>query len=429
MARDTPSGPTYLGRYHNWTVHLNQPSARDVIATVLAERGWHDFKISSSGNIAYQMLKHLGGPRGIALIQSKLLIQFLESLAAGRDASEIADINRRLGGKMKAGSKDGVTVPLGHARQIVRDELEMISRGSNQSRDVVDAEFFKNVNKIARSQLFPADVHRLVERYTQAKIFNLGIRVQCKVCEQRSWHPVGSIDNELQCPVCLSSFGLPSQNPKDEIKWSYKSLGPFALPKQAFGAYSVLLSVHFLATHRHPATTATFSFEAKRQGKALEADFMMFYRSAAYWERETETIFGECKSFNGFSEKDVRRMRTIATDNPGAILVFATLAPELSENDKKLLTPFVKACRKYGELDRPKNPVLILTGVELFSPLGPPQCWRNAGGAMKTFADSSRQPDGLIQLCDASQQLHLGLPTWWNDWNVEYKRKRERKKR
>jgi hypothetical protein len=39
--------------------------------------------------------------------------------------------------------------------------------------------------------------------------------------------------------------------------------------------------------------------------KELEADFMMFYRSATYWDRETETIFGECKSFNGFTEKDI----------------------------------------------------------------------------------------------------------------------------
>jgi hypothetical protein len=150
----------------------------------------------------------------------------------------------------------------------------------------------------------------------------------------------------------------------------------------------------------------------------------MFYRSSAFWERETETIYGECKSFNGFAEKDVRRMRRIAEDNPDAVLVFATLAQEFSARDKQLLTPFVRACRKYGKLDRPKNPVLLLTGTELFSGFGPPQCWRDAGGRLKAFADAGRTINDLIALCDATQQLYLDLPSWWDDWNVEFEKRR-----
>jgi hypothetical protein len=116
-------------------------------------------------------------------------------------------------------------------------------------------------------------------------------------------------------------------------------------------------------------------------------------------------------------------MRRIAEEYPGAILVFATLAQQLSARDKRLLTPFVRACRKYGELDRPKNPVLLLTGTELFSAIGPPQCWQDAGGAMKAFADSGRPVEGLVALCDATQQLHLGLPSWWNDWRDKFEKR------
>jgi hypothetical protein len=97
------------------------------------------------------------------------------------------------------------------------------------------------------------------------------------------------MDYELGCPICLSKFKLPTHNPRD-IKWSYKSLGPFALPKQGYGAYSVLLAVHFLSSHHHPATTPVFSFHANRAGHEIEADFMMFYRDSAFWERETEVI-------------------------------------------------------------------------------------------------------------------------------------------
>ena len=183
----------------------------------------------------------------------------------------------------------------------------------------------------------------------------------------------------------------------------------------------------FLTTHQHPATTPVFSFRATQKDKELEADFMMFYRGAAYWERETETVYGECKSFTGFTDKDVRRMRRIAEDNPGAILVFATLAQQFSVRDKQLLAPFVRTCRKYGKLDRPKNPVLLLTGTELFSVFGPPQCWRDAGGHMKVFADSGRRADDLLALCDSTQQLHLGLTSWWEDWKVEFEKRRQRK--
>ena len=72
--RAGPGGLTFLGRYPDWTIQLNQPSPRDVIRTVLAERGWEGFEISSSGNVAYQMMKHLGGPRQIGLLQNLPLI-------------------------------------------------------------------------------------------------------------------------------------------------------------------------------------------------------------------------------------------------------------------------------------------------------------------------------------------------------------------
>jgi hypothetical protein len=422
-----PSGLTFLGRFADWTIQLNQPAARDVVSLTLADRGWKEFRFSSSGNVAYQMMKHLGGPQQIGLIQNLKLIQLLDSLAIGRDTGEEERLKKRIDKKLGELAGRASTIATADAKRIVRDEIEKSLRSSSQGGDVTDGEFFGHMKRIANSQLFPSDVHRLAEAYTEAKIFHLGVRLQCDVCKQHSWYPLEDIKHELQCPICLSAFKLPTHNPGKEIRWSYKSLGPFALPKQGFGAYSVLLTVHFLCTHQRPATTPIFSFHATRNGKELEADFMMFYRNSAFWEHETETIFGECKSFNGFADKDVRRMRTIAADNPGSVLVFSTLATEFSAHDKKVLLPFVRACRKYGGLDRPKNPILLLTGTELFSPFGPPQCWRNAGGAKKAFADSGVRLDTLLQLCDATQQLYLGLPSWWQDWEADFKKRQARR--
>jgi hypothetical protein len=374
------------------------------------------------------MMKHLGGPHQISLLRNLLLIKFLESLATGGGPEQEEKIAHRIDARLKALASQAEQVPLVDAKKVVREEIGKLTGIPFPTKDVEEQEFFKNINRIANSRRFPLDAGTLVERYTKARIFNLGVRVQCSVCDQRSWYPLELVKSELQCPICLSQFELPTHNPRNEIKWSYKSLGPFALPKQGFGAYSVLLTVAFLSDWHDPATTPIFSFRATHLGKELEADFMMFYRSATYWERETETIFGECKSFNGFTEKDIRRMTALAEDNPDAILVFATLASQFSDRDKRLLTPFVKRRRKYAKLDRPKNPVLLLTGTELFSDFGPPQCWRDAGAQMKAFADSGRQVDGLLTLCDATQQLHLGLPSWHEDWTAAFDRRRKKKK-
>jgi hypothetical protein len=232
------------------------------------------------------------------------------------------------------------------------------------------------------------DVHRRVQQYTHRRVFTLGIEVQCSVCTQRSWYALDAAGYEIQCPKCLSQFKLPIHNPSGELKWAYKNLGPFtsppdddekeagtseaaevewayksfgpfAAPKRGGGAYGVLLAVDFLCNYHDPATTTVLSFNATGQdGKALEADFMMFYRNSAFWERQTEWVFGECKTFNKFKQRDIDRMQVIADNFPNSILVFATLSGEFSKEEKELLLPFVKACRAYGKLDRPRNGVL-----------------------------------------------------------------------
>jgi len=400
------NGLTFLGRYVDWTVQLSQPTASDVVASVLKSKGWTEFKISPHGNIAYQMMRHLGGPYGINLLKSRRLIQYLERLS-------------------RYGTWD------------------------------LTPTFFTEVKKIAEDGPISADVHRLIERYMDAKVFTLGLVVLCPVCTQRSWYPLDVVDYEVQCPKCLSSLKLPIHNPSGELKWAYKnlgpftsppdidepepgtssppetewayqSLGPFAAPKRGGGAYSVLLTVNFLAGYHHSATTTALSFTAKgHDGKALEADFMMFYRNADFWERRIEWVFGECRTFNKFKQRDIDRMQLIADSFPDAVLVVATLADGFSDEEKALLLPFVKACRAYGKLDRPRHGVLLLTGTELFSTFGPPLCWKDKPGKGKEWADGSRFFSSLLELCDATQMLYLDLEPWSVEWQAEFERRRE----
>ena len=47
---------------------------------------------------------------------------------------------------------------------------------------------------------------------------------------------------------------------------------------------------------------------------------------------------------------------------------------------------------------------------------------------MKAFAEEARLGQGLVALCDATQQLHLGLRSWREDWRDTFEERRKAKK-
>ena len=56
------------------------------------------------------------------------------------------------------------------------------------------------------------------------------------------------------------------------------------------------------------------------------------------------------------------------------------------------------------------SPVMVLTAHELFADMGPPECWRGAGQRFAQFVENYRGlSSDLLRLCDATQQLHLGM--------------------
>ena len=80
---------------------------------------------------------------------------------------------------------------------------------------------------------------------------------------------------------------------------------------------------------------------------------------------------------------------------PGAILVFAKLTESLTDKEKSLLIPFVEeSWKRYA--DQPFNPVMILTGKELFLDL----LW-------ESHLDKVRFKD-ILDVCSLTQNIHLG---------------------
>ena len=225
------------------------------------------------------------------------------------------------------------------------------------------------------------------------------MEIQCPVCAESSWYSVKSADYELQCPKCLAQLAFPSVS--KDIKWSYRTLGPFSLPKQAHGAYAVLLTLRFFSTPRllDGAITPLMSFITKKgRMKELEADFALFFQASKYGDSKTQLIFAECKTYNAFRKKDTDRMQKLGEAFPGAVLVFATLKVCLSQMERNILQPLVIRSRRHWKAGRPYNPVMILTGNELF-----------LESVWDSHLKGTLWQEDLIELCDRTQRINLGM--------------------
>ncbi|VGO16382.1 hypothetical protein PDESU_04973 [Pontiella desulfatans] len=227
------------------------------------------------------------------------------------------------------------------------------------------------------------------------------------------------------CPKCLDDFDIPSSDP-DSIKWSYRAIGPFGLPKSAYGAYSVLLTYRFFSTVLDGSTTAMMSFYATKEieGKThhLEADLGMLFEETQYLESKKRLILVECKSFNSFDKRDVDRMKKIGTEFPKSTIVFASLKDELSNNEITLLQPLVRNYRRKIKQGQQHNNILILTGIELFADsFGLSSAWEKASSKHKAYANHTHSD--FCQLCERTHQLNLKMEPWSPHKNKANKQK------
>lgn len=359
-------GLVYLSNHLDWTVHLSVPKSEDVFSSWMSDNHWK-IKLSAPGKLAVQMIKHLGGKWGISTLANKGLIDLLMQM-----------------GKDKTISKE---------------------------------EFHSAITTLATEEKYPKDPKIISQRLTDVKAVQLGLELQCPICQLRTWYSLTSIDYEVVCQNCLENFLIPSHSP-DTMKWSYRSLGPFSLPNRAYGVYSVLLTLRFFSQLLRGSTTPILSFNATKGRIEIEADLGIFYQESGFGRSNTDIIFAECKTYGSFTKKDVDRMNLLADQFPGAILVFATLKNSITETEKKLLRPLVNRGRRYWNNERPYNPILILTGIELFADHGPRNTWNDVGGKHAEFAKRYIGLDDMLQICDATQQIYLEMNPW-HEWLQE----------
>ena len=346
---------------HDFTETRNVPTAESIFFAWLKDQGWTP-QLSPPGLLAKEIDKRLQG--NLVTLRNEALLELLGRMD-GEKVLSVGEVKNRLKGSREDPS--------------LYDYL--ISRG----------------------------------------VFKLGSKVQCPNCQRSTWFSLESLGDILTCPKCLNSF--PAIGNVTAPAWSYKTVGPFNVAMHADGAYTVLLTLDLIAHRKAPfmRTTPVFSFSAQAPGKGdIEADVAMLWQETTMGEKIDGVLFGECKSYGPFKERDFDRMRYLAATFPGAVLVFSTLRKSLEAEEIAGIASLAKAGRKYWKHERPTNPVLILTGNELLTSESPPYCWE------LSVQNKFHRVDGILDICDATQQIYLALPSWKTEWAEDWEKKRTR---
>ena len=362
-------GHTGIVSLVNWRTqtHWKQPTAEDVFLAWLKDKGF-EAGLSTCGRLAKQIHSQLRGRTNV-LTNEPLLALFEQ---------------------MNKGGEDGKGALLGH----VKNALKGLDTSGRMYRSLVEH-----------------------------GVFQLGYKTQCTHCQRSSWYSLKSLASQLVCPLCHKKLdAISAVDRENKGDWHLKTAGPFSIGNYADGSYCVLLGLNFFHNDRSLQTTPVMSFKARHtaSGKELEADFGLMWQDTAFGETQEGMLFAECKSYNRFEKKDFDRMSAIAKEFPGAILAFCTLRKTLEPNEINRIKQLTNAGMKYWKAERPINPVLILTGHELFNHFGAPTCWKDL-----TVPDWAKRAHSILEVCNATQAIHLGLPHWQETWRKDFEKRRK----
>ena len=355
----------------NWKL----PKSRDVCGAWLEQHGF-TFEVTSAGKLLDEAVRRLGGLHGTWLLARKELVDLMNNMAGRPDRP---------------------------ARMCTGSELVESIKKSTGDRD---------------------QAAYIFRRLIRSRVLELGAEITCTHCGQHNWYRLEALNASLPCHRCLQEFSFPADQPPRN-PWRYRTIGPFAVENYIMGGIPILLSMTILGGEggSFPLAGITWcpSFELKRNDEDWgEIDALAFIEQKDSRTKSGLPVFVEAKSYGGkdgifkaaedgiFKAADMDRMRKIGQHFPGSVLVFATLNPRLTTTDKALIRPLAEGGRNPLEGDHWTNPVVVLTGLELFSESGPPYCWDGipeAAGVRRRF----RSAGSLLDLADATQQLHLDM--------------------
>lgn len=379
---------TTAGRFSSFRF-LRAPSPINVFTAFAKSKGLN-LAMSPAGNTCEQAIKALGGLPWISIVaRSPELLRFLDRLA--HENFEI-----------ESDTTPGRKVRKPYASYA--NTLEIVKR-TTRGPEIAVANFFNAL--------------------INTGVLTVGLTLRCHQCNHSSWHNLNSLAPTVTCPRCFGSMAFPSTLPPRREDWAYKVSGPFAAEHFAHGAYCVASTLHFLTEKVVGESTWLPSFRlTNAEGKEIEADFGMFARPNRFSNATSPfLIVGECKSFNVFKAEDFAKARYMAHLFPGAVLCFATFREKLNPDEIKALTRIVLSGRKSLRTGRLLNPVLILTGKELFSQFDWGRQLHEAYGDRSKYAEMAYMRRDIEELCGFFQQVYLSMSSY-HDWLDEKRRQR-----
>lgn len=365
-----------LERFQDSSAYLRINSGTDAICRWL-KKAEINAAPSSAGRVALQMVDKLSSLRAADLIADQDTIQLLNKMA-------MQDRTHGTGEASNTKTFEGRTADTGRWQELVK------TRAKNSLR-------------------FPVSL----EQFTNRGILKLGLGLKCPHCSHGNWYGLDDVDYRIICERCLKDFDYPqgSKHPR----WKYRVTGPFSVPNFAEGAYAVTLTLNMFARRLSPVGSVGMTMAAglnlECNSFQREVDFAFWYRKERLSDQKNEPRFvvGEAKSFanEAIKKDDLDGLRAVAKMLPGTVLVVSVMKPHFSETEKKLLQNLVRwGWTKVN--GRMRAPVIMLTGVELFSDFSVEKAWQKAGPPYPARADLSMLSD-LELFATETQRIHLEL--------------------
>jgi hypothetical protein len=266
--------------------------------------------------------------------------------------------------------------------------------------------------------------------FTERNVIRLGLETVCPHCRAKNWNTLTTVDYRVMCERCLKSYDFPQSALLEHNRnWTYRVVGPFSVPDYGRGSYGALLALRVLDRYRSATGRLTFAtgMNLSFDGIQREVDFIAWCGEGSILEarRPPELVIGEAKSLGQgelITATELAKLKAVAAKLPEAVLVIATLRDHFPSAEQKILKKFVAWGRRVNAYGEPTNPILILTSHELTMEHDLSSTWKSLGGRHASFADY-RQVRTLSSLADATQQIYLGIPSFHQE-REEYWRKR-----
>ena len=365
-------------QYKGHGEYLRMMTGGEAMTDWLKQRGVTG-EISSSGRVVEQVMDSLGGFWGVRLLADRETVQRLDKMA-----------------KRVKKYKDGTVEEYQDRTAAATDWVALLAK---RAKDMWSGNL-------------------TLDRFVDANILKLGLALECTHCACVNWYGIEDLREQLTCERCRKEFKFPQGSIGfKNTPWKFRVIGPFSVPGYANGAYATALTLRVFAetlTSGHASLVYSPGLNISASGQQpFEVDFSFWYRRDAWGhDEETVTVFGEANSFGDkcFHTIDIARMRKVAELFPGSFLVFAALKNTLHADEKSAIAELAQWGREPLDDGRPRAPVIVLTGTELFCSWHLLDTWKGLDGKRKEIADSSHfRLDNLWTLADVTQQVYLDM--------------------